>query len=466
MYTKLSNLFNLIVKGLFETAVILNTGVLFSYFFLNVDSHLAINKIIIFSLVNYLCVYGLNIYVFKEMGISNRNKLSISVAAIGLSLISSIITADEIVVIHIIIYFTIYLFVWYRGLISITEKTDLTSAKSSFILNTVIFVSMIIFLNIFAGDSITTQRIKMYFILYIGAALSYFARVNLENAYNKRNINSLNKMKNIKIINIISTSIILIILLFTLTGFFGIWNKILGSNIVISMGNIILKAIEVILYPIVWLIMKLAESVFKRGDFAGFPILNAPEGAEKAEDTAAEILSPGTQAFISTLFNIAKWAVLIIIMYLIIRKMIKAINRKDFLEDEEEDEEREFILTPDEVRKKVKDTLNKLATNISGLFSKNKENNRGIPVIRSIYLDIVLILEEKGYKLLSYLTPKEYLSTLENTKYINAGMKDLTQAYNDFRYGGKEPTDEKVKELIDIKRAIYELSKEKQNEKD
>lgn len=458
MYTRLNNLFNLIIKGLFETTTISIAGVLFIYIFLGIDNDLVSNKILALSLTNYLCAYALNNYVLRESIVNDKNKFVIGLASVVISFLSATITSGEKIAIHVVIYFIMYLFVWYKSITSITEKKDLSSARNSFVAKIVFIICMIIFLNIFAEDSITLQKLKMFFIIYVGVALSYFATINLENAYNRKYTNSLNKMENIKIINMITTIIILIILLFTVTGFFGIWDKVMSSNIVMTIGNTLLKIIEIILYPIVLIIMKIAEKIYRRGNFSELDGLNTTEGIEGTEDFIREDLSPAAEAVLTTLFNIIKWTILILIIYLIIRQIIKAINRKALISNEEDDEEKEFILTPKDIRNKIKKSLNNIVINVKRIFSKP---NSELPIIRRIYLETILILEEKGFKFSSYFTPNEYLSTLEDSKFKNANITYLTETYNDCRYGNKEPTEENIDNCIKIKKDIYELSKDK-----
>ncbi len=458
MYTRLNNIFNLIIKGLFETASVSISGILLLYFFSGIDSAFTINMILTLSLANYLCAYSLYFYVSKSSNIKHKMKFIIIFFAVALSLISAFITSREVM----IIYFIIYLFVWYKSVISITGERHINSVKNNFVVTVVLFFVMIFILTIFDGDSITAQKIKLLFPIYVGVSLSYFATVNLITAYNKRNSNFLNKTKNIKIINLIINSLILIILAFALTGFWGLWDKLMSSQILMNLWGIILKIIEIILYPIVFFLSKIIEFVFRKADFSILDKLNSGEIPEQVEEIANQTLSPKAQAVMSTALSVVKWGIMILAIYLVIFYIIRALNNRIPLSNEGDDEEeKEFILSPEDIRKKIERSLKRLALNSSRLFSKSQNNSHSLPIIRRIYLDTILTLKEKGYEFEIYHTPNEYVSKLKKSEYINTGIEDLTYIYNEYRYGGKDPTEEEINQCINVKNNIYIISKEK-----
>lgn len=463
MFTRLNTIFNIIIKGIFETTIISISGVLFLFFIGNIDDSFIINMILTLSLVNYLCAHALSFYVFKGASIDDRKKHLIVLFALAISLASAFITSKEITIAFVVIYFIIYLLVWYKSMVSIIDERDNESTKKSFKIGVIFFIIMVLIISVNNGKSITAQKIKMFFPLYVGASLSYFATVNLATAYNKKNTNSLNKVKNIKIINLISTSLILLILLFTLTGFFGVWEKIFSSKIVKTVGFLLQKIIEFIVYPLALLITKTVEYIYSRAKHSLFEQLNNGERVEETETIVIEALSPKAQFVIDILSTIIKWGIIIMIIYLIIIYIIKTINNRKLSKnkEEEDEEEKEFILSPKDIKKEMGKSLRKIASNVSRLFLKPKNHSQDLPIIRRIYLDTILHIEEKGYKFQNYYTPNEYLSTIKDSKYINAGIKDLTDIYNDCRYSGKEPTKEKVEKCISIKNSIYEISKEK-----
>ncbi len=458
MYARLNNIFNIIIKGLFETASVSISGILLLYFFVGIDSDFTINTTITLSLANYLCAYSLYFYVLKSSNIKHKMKFIIIFFAVVLSLISSFITSKEMIV----IYFIVYLFVWYKSVISITGERHIDSVKNNFVVTVVLFFVMIFILTLFDGDSITAQKIKLLFPIYVGVSLSYFATVNLITAYNKKNSNFLNKTKNIKIINLIINSLILIILAFALTGFWGIWDKLLSSQIIKNLWAIIQKIIEIILYPIVFLLSKLIEFIFRKADFSILDKINSGEIPEQVEEIANQTLSPKAQTVMNITFNIVKWGIIILAIYLVIFYIIRALNNRIALSNEGDDEEeKEFILSPEDIRKKIEKSLKRLALNSSRLFLKSQNNSHSLPTIRRIYLDTILILKGKGHEFEIHHTPNEYVSKLKKSEYINTGIEDLTHIYNEYRYGRKEPTKEEINQCINVKNNIYRISKEK-----
>lgn len=458
MCTRLNNIFNIIIKGISETAIVSISGTIFIFLFAEVDSHILINRIMFLSLANYLCAYALYYYIFKEVNVNNKKKYTFILIAIFISLVSSYITSMGLKVVT----FIIYLIIWYKSIVSITDERDFQSAKKVFMVSLLFYLFIILILSLLNGESVAIQNLKVFFSIYIGATLSYFATANLEKAYNKKNSNSLNKAKNIKIINLISNLLVLSFLVSTLTGFFGILEKIVFSNIANYFGIIIQKIIEIILYPIVILTTKLVELIFSRTDFSILEQLNKGNTPEYIEEIVNETLSPKSQAIIETVFSIAKWGIVILIIFIVSFYIIKAISNRALSKNEEDDkEEKEFILSSKDIERRMKKSLKKLANVVSALFSKSKDNSLELPRIRRIYIDTILTLKEKGYEFKKHYTPNEYLSTLAESKYINAGINDLTKVYNGCRYGKKEVTEEEIEESIRIKSNIYEISKEK-----
>lgn len=458
MYTKLNNIFNIIIKGLYETSIIAISSILLVHFFAGIDDYLVINRIIILSIVNYLCVYALNAYVFKGTSLDNIKKVIFIFLAAILSIISALITSKNIFVFYIITY----LLIWYKSIMSFIDERGIYSNKKTFIITFMFFLGVVFILNLFDRDSITTQNLKLIFPMYLGVSLSYFASSNLEAVYNKRSSNSLNKGKNIKIINVISNALILLILIFTLTGFFGVWEKILSSNIIKSIWLIIQKIIGVIIYPVLYLLSKIINLIFRKADFSILEKLNSGEVPEDVEKITRNTSSSSTHVILEYIANIVKLGIAILIIYIIIMYIIKAISNKKLSSDVVEDEEeKEFVLSSKDISKRMKKSINRLLSNASMIFSKNKNNSNYLPIIRLIYLDTLLKLKEEGHEFSSHYTPNEFLSTLEDTKYVNTGIHDLTQVYNDFRYGGIEPTEEEIKRCTKVKNNIVNISQQK-----
>ncbi|WP_352420061.1 DUF4129 domain-containing protein [Proteiniborus sp.] len=456
MYAKLNNIFNIIVKGLFETAIISISGILLIFLFAEIDSTSIINRIIAFSLVNYLCAYYLNSYVLIKIKSNFKKKYITIFFAVFLSLVSSLVTSSE----TIVICFIIYLFGWYRSFVSIVEDRDIQSTKKIFIISLLVYLFIILIISLTNGESATAQKLKMFFPIYVGSALSYFAITNIEVAYNKRNSNSLNKAKNIRIINLISFSLIIIVLAFTLTGFFDVWKIIFSSKLFNAISSILQKIGEIIIYPIALFITKIGELIYRKADFSILERLNNGEISEEIENIPSSTLSSNTQFIIDLVFNIVKWSIVISIIFIIIFYIIKAISNISLLSENEEneEEEKEFILSPKEMRKRIGKSLKRLILNVSMAFSKSRNNIYDIPVIRRIYLDTILTLKEKGYEFANNHTPNEFLSTLNKSKYINTGIRDLTRIYNEYRYGRIEPTEEEIENCINVKSNIIKIN--------
>lgn len=458
MFIKLNYIFNLIMKSLSETANISIPGILFIYLFLDIDSHILINKIVVFSLINFLSAYALDSFIFRGESLNNRKKYTYFFIAIILSVISAFITSRD----TRLVPFILYLIIWYKSIVSITDKGDFQSTKKIFVISLLLYLFVIFILSLTNGESDTAIKLKSFFPIYVGASLSYFATINLERVYNKKNTNSLNKSKNIRIVNLISNSVILVFLVSTLTGFFGIWKKVFSSNIVKGLGGILQKVAEVVLYPIVFLTSRLAELIFRKADLLRLKRLNIGKTPEEIEETVNETISTRPQIIIDIIFTIAKWGTIFLIIYIILFYIIKAINNKVLYKNiEDEEEEKEFILSSKDVPGRMKKSFKKLFSDIAELFSKSNENFLNLHIIRRIYIDTILILKDEGYKFKNHQTPNEYLFSLEQSKYVDTGIGELTKVYNDYRYGGKEPTKEELEECARVKKNIYEISKEK-----
>ncbi len=457
MFTKLSRLFNLIIKGVSETSTVFIYGILFIFLFLEIDSHVLIDNLMILSLINFLLAHALDFYIFRGNKLNNRKKYTYVLIALVLSIVSALITSKE----TRIIPFIIYLIVWYKSIVNITEEKDFQSIKKMFIISLLLYLFIIFILGITNGESATTQKLKAFFPIYVGASLSYFAMINLESVYSKKDSNSLNKRKNIRIVNLISNSMILIFLLSTLTGFFGIWEKVFSSKIFKGFGSVFQKVMEVVLYPIVILTTKLAEFIFRKADLSRLEQLNSGKASEEIEKVAEEALSSRSQFIIEIIFTIAKWGIIIFIVYIILFYVIKAINNKVLSRIEEDDEEeKEFILSSKDIARRMKKSFKKLFSNAFRLFSESNGDTLNFHIIRKIYIDTILTLKKKGYEFKNHQTPNEYLASLEQSKYINTGISELTKVYNDYRYGRKEPTIEEIEECTRIRSVIIETSKE------
>lgn len=218
---------------------------------------------------------------------------------------------------------------------------------------------------------------------------------------------------------------------------------------------------EIVLYPIIILTTKLAELIFKKADLSRLGRLNVGKTPEEIEKMANETLSVKTQIIIEKIFFIVKWGIIVLIIYVILFYLIKALKDKSlYTSVDDVDEEKEFILSSKDIPRRMSKSFRKLFSRVSGLFSKNS-NILNLNTIRRIYIDTILTLKAEGYEFKNYHTPNEYLSSLEKSKYTNTGIYDLTKVYNDYRYGRKEPSKEKVEECMRVKRNIYEISKEK-----
>lgn len=456
MFTKVNNILNLIIKGVSETAGVFISGILFIFIFLDIDSLMLINSIMLLSLINFLCAYALDFFVFRGGSLDNRKKYTYFFIAVTLSVVSAYFTSREIKIIP----FIIYLIIWYKSILSISDKRDFQSTKKIFVVSLLLYLLIIFILNIINEDSATTVKLKSFLPIYVGATLSHFAMLNLESVYNKKNSNSLNKSKNMRVINLISNSMILLFLVSTLTDFFGIWEKIFSSNIFKWLGIVFQKVMEVVLYPIILLTTKLSELIFRKADFSRLDRLKAGKAPDEIEKIANEALSIRNQIIIDKIFFVAKLLVIGLIIYILLYYLIKAINNKTLYKSEENEEEKEFILSSKDIPRKMKKTFEKLFSKISGLFPGDS-SVLSLHIIRRIYIDTILTLKGEGYEFKNHYTPNEYLTLLEESEYINTGIDDLTRVYNDYRYGRKEPTEEKIEECLRIKRNIYKTSKEK-----
>ncbi|SCG83644.1 hypothetical protein DW1_2077 [Proteiniborus sp. DW1] len=457
MFAKVNYILNLIVRGISETANIFISGIIFIFIFLDIDSFILINNIALLSLINFLCAYALDFFVFKGNSLNNRKKYTYFFIAIVLSLVSAFITSKE----TRFVPFIMYLIIWYKSILSITDKRDFQSTKNIFIISLLLYLFVVFILNITNGYSATTTRLKSFFPIYVGATLSHFALLNLESVYNNKKVNSINKNQNMRIVNLISYLMVSIFLVFTLTGFFGLWERIFFSNIFKGFGVVIQKAVEVVLYPIVLLITKLVELIFKKSDLSRLKQLNVGKTPEEIEKIANETLSSKNQVIIDRAFSIVKLLVVGLIIYVILFYLIKAIKNKVLYSNlEDEEEEKEFILSYKDIPIKMKKSFRKIFAKISELFLENS-SVLNLHIIRRIYIDTILTLRGEGHEFKNHHTPNEYLSLLENTKYINTGIYDLTKVYNDYRYGRKEPTEEDIEECLRAKKNIYEISKGK-----
>jgi len=458
MYEKLNNVFNVIIRGISETAIAYLPSIILIYFFAEIDSYTLINKIVFFSVMNYLSSYMLSYYVLRGDKLNRKNKSILVLSAIVLSFVSSYITSKDI----LIFVFITYLFVWYVSISSIVEEKDFQSVKKIFVVSVVFYLLILFVLNLLDRDSDTAQKLNELFVIYVGASLSYFAALNIEKAYNKRASNTLNKVNNIKIINLISNFLILLFLIFSTTGLFGFWKRLFSTNVFRVLSVIFNKAIEILLYPIFFLISKLGELIFKNGDFSILERLNSGETPSEIEKIAEESLSPKSQIILEKVFLFIKWIIIVLVLYIIIRYIIKAINnmRSPKMDDEGE-EEKEFITSPKDIAERMKETMKELMHSLTNLFSKPDDNVSRLHIIRRIYIDTILILKEEGHEFKKFYTPNEYLLTLEETKFKDSGIEELTRIYNDFRYGLKEPVDEEVSKCIEIKNNIYKIANDK-----
>lgn len=311
-------------------------------------------------------------------------------------------------------------------------------------------------------DSDTTRKLNELFVIYVGSSLSYFAALNIERAYNKRNSNTLNKVNNIRIINLISNFLILLFLIFSTTGVFGFWKKLFSTATFRLIGTIFTKAIEILLYPIIFLISKIGELIFKNGDFSILERLNSGKTPSEIEKMAEEPLTSKSQVILEKVFLFVKCTIIALVVYIIIRYIVKAVNSMRSLKiDDEDEEEREFITSPKDIAGRMKEAVKELMYNLTNLFSRPDDKFLGLHKIRRIYIDIILILNEEGYEFKKFYTPNEYLFTLKKTKFKDSGVDELTRIYNDLRYGLKEPADEEINKCIEVKNNIYKISKSK-----
>lgn len=451
MINFIDNITDFVLKAFFEIHRIFLIGILLLVFMFG---EFEINNIYYCSLIIILLSYILSNIILKKS--NKESKMNILLLILGIIINAIMLTflfyyhsIDLKIFIFIFIYF---LLIWLKGIHIVIANDDLETYISKFIISIIIimFIGLILSLNYF--DWIKTNLLN-YLLSYFFISLILIARINLYSAYSGNIKNTINKKKNILIFSVLTNFIIVI------TSLFSFQFKVYLENIF----KYILKLLYDLLYSVAIILDNKFHSIVKRLMNKFFEILYAilNKFAKKDFETETfeifEVDNTYTyNPFIENTIIILKWVIPFLIIVFLLYNIYKITKKtlKNKINDDGEDEIKNFVLTKEDILNNLKNPFNKLSKNISKLFNKDKS----LHIIRQIYIDIIIILNKKGYELKKSFTPNEYIETIEETTYKKE-LISLTKYYNIIRYSNKKITNEEIANAIKIKNEIKEVNR-------
>lgn len=434
---------------------LLTIGILFG----NVDilnNNSLINQILISCFANYLLSYMFSYYIIKKTFISLKIRFILPMLATCISLGSIILFMGSLTIGLKIGVLILNLILWLKGIGAVSYDDDYKTAKNRFALNIIVLLSLTM-INFFMQNFVFIYKItEVYLPIYFIIQILYFARSSLLNAYRGKNINTINMTRNVRIFNIISSLITLTILLLIMTNFFGAGDFKIVSGAMSFILKVIEKVLRIVFYPVLLLLSKVAQLVSKKldkySDLFEKTLSSFGDRLDSRHDELFFIENP----IVNLIFVFIKWTIFAVlvffILFFIFRKMKDISPYK--VDEIEEGEEKDFVLTI----KNVKHILNKRVKNLISKIVNRKTNDLGsLHIIRRLYIEVILKLNKKGYRFERCDTPNEYLSNIDDNRYVNAGLNKLTQYYNEVRYGRKEIKSSSIAECVNIKANIDKI---------
>lgn len=409
-----------------------------------------VEGIFIFTLTIFIISHIVSI-TSSKLSKTKLNFLKISLLGIITSLIAVYFSLPNESVYFKSCFFIYFFILWKKGMNFLINEEDLVMYRNKFILSLIIILILTLITFGLGASDWYFNILSKYLISYIAISIIFLARTSLIEAYNKKYSNSINKNRNILVFTVLSTAIVLLIVLLTSTDFFG-----LGEVWVVDyISNLIVNLLSIIIYPIILLLSNIVIK-FREYILTKNPVTISPKGdlaimqqfyTEEYKDSIA-----------IKAIEILKWVIILVLFALILYYIYKAFKELYFeVQDEEKEwEDREFILSVNDIKKGVKNQMVNLISKIKRVFKKTNGFNE-LPIIRRVYLETILKLSKRGFIFKNYFTPNEYLSQITDKKYIDAGLDILTDYYNEARYSNNKITKSKNEQALGIKEEINNI---------
>lgn len=442
MINFIDNITDFVVKAFFEIhRIFIITMILLVPFFGDFE----INNIFYCSFIIILLSYLLSNIILKK---SNRDsKLDILLIILGIIINAMIVIYlfDNFSIDLKLCIFIYFLLIWIQGIQMVTNSYNIEKYFSKFMISLLI---MIFFFPILVGKiNWEKTNFQNYLYSYFYISLILIARVNISSAYSGNRKKTVNKKKNTRKFNVITTFLIVTISLFSFN------SKVFFKQIL----NYISKFLNYLIYLFTTLILNITDFLAK------IFIKNPPNFKNKENKFGGDIfigdsnITDFNYSFVNFVDNILKklkWIILFLVTIFSIYYIYKMIKKKYRNKIDEEYEIKDFVLTKKDILNNFKKPFNKLSKNISKLFNKDKS----LHIIRQIYIDIINILNKKGYEFEKSFTPNEYIKTIQENAY-KVKLISLTKYYNIIRYSNKKITEGEIANALKIKNEIKKINR-------
>ncbi len=420
-------------------------------------SGLSINSIFVLGLINYCLSFFIS-FAFSKL--PNKH-LKLRYIMFFLSIIVSFFTSfffiDNQEILIRLISFIVYFFLWKKGIENYIDDEDIETINNSIVISIILFLVTGSLVFFFRFSLWYFSEIKLYLIFYFIITFLYLARTSIIDAYNKKMARTVNKKTNIFIFNCISTINVTFFSLAVLSNFFGLGNLAFFNSIGNAFYNFIGKLLMKLLYPVISIFAKLSEAI---KESFNINILKSFQNMKENTEDISQIMDFKDQyneTIGDLIINFTKWFVLIVgfivIAYLIFINIKRLYSRTKEV-DTADGEEKEFILTAEDIKKGFRKKLNELFSKLSSEAKKNYNNETKLPIIRRIYLDVITMLSKKGYEYKKYYTPNEYADLFDGNELHSSELGTLTNYYNKVRYGNKKLDEKEIDEASSIKNKL------------
>lgn len=372
--------------------------------------------------LSFLATIGFSIYAFLINGYLKSDKFQKFMPILGI-LSSFIITLtlykDHTTVDKGVLTFY-HLLIWLASARNLRERV-MAKRTMMYVFLPVIVTTVILFAVYFTGVNleIILGQIYPFLLMFYAVTFMLAVKMNLDQGYNtsnNRTINTINKRKNRVIYSVMPTLIIIVIFAFVLTRDYEVVQPIepemVEETVSETSGEVVVPPAE-----------EEEEVVYKENKTSG--------KRQEGEDNSRKGWSFNLES--KLLFRtVVEMLGLLGILYGLYRIFKTVYNKKIEVEEDEQLEVRESLLTKENIKKYLSNLKNKF----------KRKTKIELPRLRALYRNKVMEEVRKGKAFVPSDTPREFAGQVSSECF-----NTLTEAYENHRYGEKHYTKEEIDHL-------------------